>query len=202
LAARAAPRGGRADSSVRLPPLPANEHLDGIGTHMLLELMQRNADEIVGRWLEDGISTYAPEAVPALTRQRDRFANPLGHSLRVGTRAIFDALVRHGDDDAMRSALDEIVRMRAVQQLSPSEALGFLFRLKDHLRAELGSELEYPGVRRQLTEMDRRIDEVALVAFDLYVDYRERLAEVRISEIKRTTPWFVGKMALVGEEGG
>jgi hypothetical protein len=167
---------------------------------MLLELLQRNADEIVGRWLEDGFAAYASEAIPALTRQKDRFANPLGHSLRVGIQDVFDALVRGDGDDAVETALEDIVQTRAVQDLTPSEAVGFIFRLKDHVRAVLGSEIEYPGVRPQLAEMDRRIDEVALVAFDLYVAYRERLAELRINEIKRNTPWFAGRVAPVGRE--
>jgi hypothetical protein len=160
---------------------------------MLRGLLKEHAEEIAGRWFEDGLSDYSADAHEPLRRVRDRFANPLGHGLRTGTRALFDAVLDGADEGTLQASLDEIVRIRAVQQMSPSGALGFLFRLKGLIRAQLGDAVEDPLVQSELVELDQEIDRAALTAFDLFVAYREQVLELRIEEIKRNTPWFVSK---------
>ena len=121
------------------------------------------------------------------------FANPIGHSLREGTRGIFQALLDGAGPEPIRHHLLAIVRIRAVQEIPASEAVGFIFVLKTAVRAELE-----PAQRRQfaieLTRLDQAIDRVALAAFDLYVQCRQRVGELQINEIKRRVAWVVGKM--------
>jgi hypothetical protein len=76
-------------------------------------------------------------------------------------------------------ALEGVVRIRAVQNFSASEAVGFVLLLKPALRAELpaGPEIE--------ADLDRRIDQIALAAFDLYARCREQIYEVRLREAGR-----------------
>jgi hypothetical protein len=42
--------------------------------------------------------------------------------------------------------------------------------------------------------MDRKIDEVALSAFEIYAARREEVSELRINEVKRQVSWVMGKM--------
>jgi hypothetical protein len=163
---------------------------------MLRELLQPRAKAIARRWCEDGLTSYSPEALSALGSQQDRFANPLGHDLRVGTRVILDGILNGTDREAIRGALDNILRARAVQQMDASDALRFIFRLRDHIRAEVGDSLESQELRHEVDELERRIDEVVLMAFDVFTSCRERVHELRIAEVKRNTPWFVGKTSF------
>ncbi len=131
----------------------------------------------------------------AWRRERDRFANPVGHALREGTRAVLDALLDGAGQEAVRAGLAEIVKIRAIQEMTPGKAVAFVFRLKPVIRAELGRALDDDGPL-ELAELEAGVDRAALAAFDLYVEYRERLVELRIAELKRNIPWAVARAEL------
>ena len=170
----------------------------------LVELLLKNQDAVVGRWFELALATYGGDAPATFKRQKDPFANPIGHSLRVGTRKIFEALLGGMDPGEMpsgemdiekiRQELHDIVKIRAVGQFSASEAVGFVFHLKEAVRAELAEALEDPRFRRELAKLESRIDQIALVAFDLFVQCREQVYELRVNEVKRKTSWIMDKM--------
>lgn len=164
------------------------------------ELLRQNKDPIVQRWLEGVLATYPGSATAVLGRQKDRFANPLGHSLRVGTRGIFDALLEGMDPEKIRQDLDEMIRIRAVQEFSASQAVGFVFLLKEAVRAELVKAVKDPRFSSELAEFEGRIDRIALAAFDVFVQCREQVYELRVSEVKRRVSWVVEKMNGRGHE--
>jgi hypothetical protein len=161
----------------------------------LRERLEEHRDAIVERWCDDALAAYADTAATAFARERDRFANPVGHSIRVGTRAIFDALLTGADDAAIRGALDGILSIRAVQQLPVDLAVGFLFHLKDLIRAELNGMGDERRMGPAVVELERRIDRAVLAAFETYVAYRELVCELRINEMKRSIPWSVAREA-------
>jgi len=157
--------------------------------------LEQRKEAIVKRWIEAALSTYAAEAVSAFQRQKDPFANPIGHRLRTGTQEIFEALLDDEIDGAkIRQHLKDIISIRAVQEFSASQALSFIFALKDAIRAALGERATDPQFAPDLVNMNGQIDQIALAAFDIFVECRERLSELRINEIKRQTSWVFGKM--------
>jgi len=160
----------------------------------LRELLRDREDAIVGRWLDGALAAYPDEGAKAFARERNRFANPVGHSLRVGLHAVYTALVAGTNDAAIRDALDDILRIRAVQQMPAGTAVGFLFHLKELIRTELAGA-GGDRFRTELETLDRNIDHAALVAFEVYVAHRERLFELRMNEVKRTIPWMVGRVS-------
>ncbi len=161
---------------------------------MLRELLHRSKDAIVQRWLEDVLSAYPGESSAAFMKQKDPFANPVGHSLRLGTRGIFEALLEGMDGEKIHQLLHEIIKIRAVQQFSASQAVCFVFGLKEAIRAELGEVVGEPGVSSELAELEGQIDRIALAAFDIFVQCRERVYELRVNEVKRRVSWIVEKM--------
>lgn len=161
----------------------------------LRERLEAHRDVIVQRWCDDALTAYADTAATAFAREHDRFANPVGHSIRAGTRAIFDALINGEDDAAIRGALDGILSIRAVQQMPVDQAVGFLFHLKDLIRAELNGMGDARRMGPALVELERRIDRAVLAAFETYVAYRELVCELRINEVKRSIPWSVARRA-------
>lgn len=167
---------------------------------MLRELLRKRRGEVARAWLHDTLSAYSDRAAAAWSRERDPFANPVGHSLRVGTGAFLDWLLDGDDAEAMRRGLDDILRIRAVQELAPGDALGFVFRLKAVIRSELGEALGDEQVRRELVDLEARIDDAGLVAFELFLAHRERLHELRIAELKRTIPWVAARGQLAAAE--
>ena len=85
-------------------------------------------------------------------------------------------------------------KIRAVQEFSPSRAVGFVFCLKDAVRSVLGESLKDPAHASGLAELDGQIDRLALMAFDVYVQCRERFYELRVKELKRQIPWAVSRL--------
>lgn len=160
---------------------------------VLTELLRRRADAVAARWYDAVLAEYPQETYTVWKRESDPFANPVGHSLRIGTRAILEAVLDGAETDALREAVAEIVRIRAVQQMPPSRAVGFLFRLKEAIRAELDDELRDVGLHEEARELERRVDMAVMVAFDVFTEQRERVSELRINELKRTIPWAAGR---------
>ena len=158
------------------------------------ELLQKHADAIVAKWLEAVLAMYGDASSAAFAKQKDPFANPVGHSLRVATRGIFDVLVDEMDPEKIHRHLNEVVRIRAVQEFSASQAVSFVFRLKEVLRAELPEAVADPRLAGELAEIEARIDWIALAAFDIYVECRERVCELRVKEMKRQVSWVMDRM--------
>jgi hypothetical protein len=126
-------------------------------------------------WLERILRTCPHTSF--LTADRDPFRNPVGHAIRKSVETLVDELSLCMNRDRIRDALDPLIQIRAVQDLPPSRALEFLFQLKDILRQHGAGETDALS--------DARVDEMALIAIDLYVKYRERTYEIKANEARR-----------------
>jgi len=156
--------------------------------------LQDRKDAIVQRWLEDVLATYSEDGARAFGRERDPFANPVGHSLREGTRGILEALLDGMDTETISRHLVDIIKIRAVQQFSASQAVAFVFQLKMAIRGEVGSATSDPALTEELRVLDAQIDRIGLAAFDIYAQCREQLLELRISEVKRNVAWTIERL--------
>ena len=165
---------------------------------MLEEMLRERADRIRDGWVDSVLATYPAQTRAAWSRERDRFANPVGNSLRTGMRRVLETLLDRGDAAEIRTGLDEMVRIRAVQQMSAAEAVGFVFHLKRVVRAEMAEMPDGGWSAAELVAFEDRIDRAALVAFDLYVGYRQQVSELRIAELKRNIPWAAQREGFEG----
>jgi hypothetical protein len=136
-----------------------------------------NKEDIAGLWLARVLRSYSHESTEFLATERDPFRNPVGSTIRHALDILLDELLLGMDRSRVIPALDSVMQIRAIQDLPPSRALEFLFQLKDILR------LEVSGAQKEL--LDGRIDELALLAFDLYVKYRERTYQAKSNEVRR-----------------
>lgn len=156
-----------------------------MATETLNELLSRKKAGILARWQEKTLGSWAPDAAAFFERERNQFANPVGHTMREGTRALLDVLLEGFDADRACAPLNEMIKIRAIQDFTPAQALGFVFSLKDAVREELGAELDGRAMQAGWSELARQIDQVALFAFDIYTRCREQVCQLRINEIKR-----------------
>jgi hypothetical protein len=145
----------------------------------LKTVLQQNREIVLRRWRELTLETYPANAVTFFAGQKDRFRNPVGHAISDGIGKIYDHIVVTPDEPKAREGVDQIVRVRSVQEFTPSQAVGFVFMLKTAIRDALNGQL--PEV--ELTNVDARIDEVALMAFDAYAACREQLHDIRAREM-------------------
>ena len=135
---------------------------------------------IADEWIARVLDTY-PEAFSAkLLLDQDPFRNPVGHALREGLSTLVEELLGGMDQARIVPAMDSVVRMRAVQDFTAGAAVSFVFLLRDVASRHLRDD---PAL---LAVIDRRIDDLALVAFDLYMTCRDKLHELRTNELKRS----------------
>ena len=131
------------------------------------------------RWRAAIIQTYPGLTAGFLQQEKDPFRNPVGAALREGIPCLVAELFGAMDPGKVSQALEGIVRIRAIQDFSPRQAVGFVFELRDILKDVL------PASAEQLGELHKRIDEMALVAFEVFMRCREQVYEVRLSEARR-----------------
>jgi hypothetical protein len=132
---------------------------------------------LLEKWLERTLATYPPQTLRFLHGEKDRFRNPVGHTLREGLATLLDGLTGEMQPAAIRPALEGIVRLRAVQDFTPSQAVGFVYLLREILDEELQGGVS-PAMQKQ-------IDELALLAFDLFMKCREEIFEIKAREARR-----------------
>ncbi len=99
-----------------------------------------------------------------------------------GLEAIFDILLKGMDTDTISSFLDPIIRIRAVQDFTPSKAVSFIYFLKQIIRDNLAKELKDAALCLELLGLESAIDDLALIAFDIYMECREKICELKANQ--------------------
>ncbi|MGE5841939.1 MAG: RsbRD N-terminal domain-containing protein [Deltaproteobacteria bacterium] len=169
----------------------------------LKDLLKQKAPHIRKRWLDLIIDTYPADSRRFLREQKDRFANPVGTAMSRAVEALYQELLHGMDGEKLNASLDEVVRIRAVQEFSPSRAMIFVFLLKKVLREELYQELkENAAAWEELLALESRVDEMALRGFDLYMNCREKVYEIRAKEAKNHVSRLLRKAGLLSEVPG
>lgn len=167
----------------------------------LEKVLTRNRKSITQRWIAMVMGTYPQETATMLKKESNRFANPVGQAIREGLEGLFDELIKGLERERLTPFLDKVIRVRAIQDFSPGDALSFVFFLKDLVRDQLaqerGDRASLPA--GELAEFEARIDRLALLAFENYTECREKLYEIRINEIKNRSHRLLQKANLLAE---
>jgi hypothetical protein len=156
---------------------------DPVIADALRAALEKKRDEIVGKWLTQTLDNFPDLTSRFFRHEKDRFRNPVGHALKEGLPLLVDQAIGDMDDSRIAPALDSIVKIRAVQEFTAAQAVAFLFQLKQVFRDVVPEQILHdPG---GLNPIDLRIDRMALLAFDLYVQCREKMQELKVNEMRR-----------------
>jgi len=153
----------------------------------LTDLIKEKQSDILNTWLNLIVSTYPENARGFLRNQKNRFANPVGSTLKQDTAVLIQALLMEADPETLSSSLDNIIKIRSVQEFTPSQAVSFIFLLKKAVIDELRDELQEYNLFGELQQIESEIDNLALLAFDSYQKSREELYLARAKELSRKT---------------
>ena len=152
----------------------------------LYSLLLPKRESMAARWVEIVHGTYPFDTIGFLRTRKDRFANPVGYRTEEAAKALMDVLFAdQPDEDSLRKAVDEIVRVRAVQDFAPETAVGVFFALKDIVRQVVEESNQLAEVMPALLKLESRIDAVVLMAFGAYARFRETLHLMKVDEFKR-----------------
>jgi hypothetical protein len=156
----------------------------------LEKLLAKKRDCIVDKWIDSVQESYPSETVEFFRHQRNRFANPVGVTISETVGPLFDELLNGNNQQNISSLLDNIVRIRAVQDFPPSGAVAVVLLLKKVIRDEMRKDIDKDGLFEDLLEFESRIDYCALLAFDVYMKCREKIWEIKLDEFKKR-PFFI-----------
>ncbi len=158
---------------------------------MLTDVLTQQRDTICEKWVERIFAAYPPVTAKFLSNKKDQFSNPVGHTIRMETRVLFDALLDGVEPEVLKTSLDNIVKIRTVQDFTAAQAGSFVFLLKNVLREELVDQLGDRTAVDDLLAFESKIDGLALMAFDHYVHNKVSIYEIRAREAKRKSEMLI-----------
>jgi hypothetical protein len=130
---------------------------------------------ILDRWVSQTIESYPAQMHSFLRSEDDPFRNPVGNAIKENLGTLVRELMGTMNKDAIISSLGALLRLRAVQDLTPTEAVRFIFDLRT-IVYEVTGNVDHA--------LQSRLDSLALTAFDQFMICREQISELRIKEIR------------------
>ncbi|MEK7238589.1 MAG: RsbRD N-terminal domain-containing protein, partial [Nitrospirota bacterium] len=168
----------------------------------LYNLLSEKKSAILNRWYDAVLDTYPSDTSGFLKGQKNPFLNPVGSTIFQGIENLFEELLCENNSpipslvkgsegglsgERVSLFLDNIIRIRAVQEFTPSQAVAFVLLLKNAIREELKSELVERQLLEELLFFESKIDDMALLSFDIYMKCREKLFQLKVNELQSGT---------------
>ena len=136
------------------------------------------------------MGAYPADTQRFLKKEKNRFSNPVGQTIAEDVEILYDELTAGKDMVKIQSSLDNIIRIRAVQDFTPSQAVGFVFQLRKLIRNALGDKALESRIQNEMEALEEKIENAALLAFDIYAQCRQKVYEIRVHETRNQ----VGKL--------
>jgi hypothetical protein len=168
--------------------------------HRLKGLIEENKSEIIKNWFEATIQTYAPDTAQFYKGQKDQFANPVGNITAKGVEFLLDQLLNDFEPDAVKAYLDPIIRIRAVQDFTPSQATAFILLLKKVLRDRFSNKLQDAAMVTELLAFESKIDRLCLMAFDIYMACKEKIYQISANDMRSQALKAFKRAGLIADE--
>jgi len=167
------------------------------------KILKSSKTSILEKWFEITINTYPKETAIILNKSKNKFDNPVGTATHESLESVIEILCENmnqpGDVDinkeSIEQALDSVIRIRAVQNFSASEAVGFVFELKNIVQDTIGKDIEPLSAR----SFDRKVDQIALASFNRFLKCRESIFLLKATEAKKRTYSAFERAGLVEE---
>jgi len=151
---------------------------------MLNDIVAKKKSVIVKNWIQLIFETYSSETSKFLNVENNQFSNPVGFITSEAVNNLFDVLINDVNPGNVKPVLLDLIKIRAVQDFTPSQAAGFVLLIKKVVRDELKDDLNQIKIYDELLEFESNVDKAALIAFDLYQECREKVYQIHVKEIK------------------
>ncbi len=157
-------------------------------------MFPQKKEKWVKKWVDAVLSTYPPESALLFNNTTDPFANPVGATLKTSLSNLYDSLTASQfNTNNAKQALQPVVKLRAVQDFSPAEALGFIYELKTIINSD-------PDISHEMTtDVFSRIDQAMLMAFDLYMENKKIIYTLRANQARDNVRQLLIRKDLICE---
>ncbi|MFH2011954.1 MAG: RsbRD N-terminal domain-containing protein [Pseudomonadota bacterium] len=161
--------------------------------------MRQKKTTILKRWFNTILETYPPDTSRFLKHEKNQFANPVGNTMKSEIENVYEELLCWRDSEKLSDFLNRIIKIRAIQDFSPAQAVEFIFHLKSVIRDELEGEIRKDHLFEELLKFEGRIDKLALLAFNSYMKNREKIYEIRVNEVRNRVFSLLKRADLIDE---
>jgi len=165
----------------------------------LLKQLAQKKNAIIKKWFDRLMGTYPPDTAQFLRSQKDPFANPVGQNSLQSLKDLFDHIIKNFDRSTAGPLIDPILRVRAIQDFTPSMAVRFVFDLKDIIRTMVSTDAGGSQFAKDWITLDNRIDDLGLLAFDVYMQCREKIYDLKANEMRARTLRAFDRAGLIKE---
>ena len=152
---------------------------------MIYDIIRQRRNVILKQWGEATLKNYGVGGIKYDRPDNDRFTNPVQYTVQNSLSIILDELIERIHTARLDSSLEDIVKIRSLQTEKPSEALDFIFELKRIVKTECGGSKNNSGLPGELEEFENTIDNLLQTAFDIFMQSREKIYEIRKNEVLR-----------------
>jgi len=151
----------------------------------LINTLLSRKEIILEKWIELILVGYHAEGAKFFGENNDPFRNPVGTTIKGETESKLSQLLKEMDSALLEKSLDKIIRIRSIQEFSASEAVSFIFLLKQVISEEIITD-NYKDIDAiDILDIYTRVDKIVLMAFDIYMQNREQIFNIKINEIKK-----------------
>ncbi len=157
----------------------------------LKQALGKNREPFIKKWFQATIDTYPTQTAKILGKDSNRFDNPIGAITHETIADVFNLILDDFTPESLEQKLDPVIRIRAVQAFSASEAVSFVFELKKIGEALLDIEM--------IREFDKLVDQIALASFNRFMKCREEIFLLKATESKRRIHKAFERAGLVAE---
>ncbi|MCF8037158.1 MAG: RsbRD N-terminal domain-containing protein [Desulfobacteraceae bacterium] len=171
-------------------------------------MSKKNRDDIISarrqrwieKWLDALMQTYPDESARFFKDTTDPFANPVGATMKKGITDLFDVVAAETyDPEAAHAALEPMIRVRAIQEFAPSQAVGFVTEIKSIIRRDAGGSKEGHPQAEKLQQIGDYADRALLAAFDIYMNCKKKVYELRARQARDSVSQLLIKKELISE---
>lgn len=165
------------------------------------EIFREEQVEWISKWFKAVLESYPAESAQFFRKTKDPFSNPVGATIRKGLNDLYPILLQEKPDRGrIVEVLEPIVRLRAVQEFTPSAALSFLFDIGRIIEAGVEKVRQTDSaVEDRLKIISDNIEAMVLIAFDLYMDCKKKIYTLRANQARDGVRQLLIKKGLISE---
>jgi hypothetical protein len=148
----------------------------------LKDLLAAKRAIILQRWLDRVLETYPPDTQRFFRENKSPYSNPIGFTLRKGMEGLIDEILQPTSTEEARVILEPVMKVRAVENLPPSQGGRFILPLREVLSEIVREEKRKDLLGPEWLDLNSRISRLALLGINLYSECREKVNHLRIKE--------------------
>jgi len=153
-------------------------------------VIAKHKNDIIKKWHLAIIETYPNQSRKHFLGNKNKFSNPVGYTIENSLPAIVEAVINKSLTDEAKKSLDDIIKIRAVQDFKPADALNFVFGLRAIIISEIFDDIDF----KDFLKLEKIFHLIVEYAINSYVNDKERIFEIKANEQLKTFEKMVERL--------